>query len=707
MNSTTPSIGRRRRHRTGRQRGGEHLEGRIVLACAALPFTTTVRSKEVDFDQCYSQSFTDDDEMDWAINVYYTEQNSDDNEAECDGADAADSNSDGVPDRCEHALPNVDNGGNNVEAIAMANEVQSTIQFYLDRNLDFVPAGEDEVNVFIAEDPRGGGIVGTNGLYADDELVADSDDLWKRLLAVHEMQHMVQKEYDSGVDWTLYGEGVARATEDRFDTTLDADTGHLFLPQFNGVMTNAGGIRTNDLLSLSYDSMAWWTWFMDQYRVGGGIDPPATNANDIGWDALRDVYQAIETDPTNEFAMIQQAITDRGGDFRDDFIDYTLALYAHKYNPSYPRLDFQDTHLVSSSSAFSVHRTHAGGPAVATDSVAMNPRSSEYWEFSPASQCEYTAFDFDGNGQDYGFSIMTVDGGTLQNRWTSQSSGWVRTVRTADLDRIVGVVTAVDTGGTVDVGHGCVQPTIQIVSPTTSNHKMIGRANNPRTFIVRLDVDGKDGSAVAGLTADAFNVAVRKTIDGVGGAQIPAEIVNAAYVQEDYWLLVQAPDEAAGAETGEFYDLIVSLGSQVDTELSSLLYVERTQDVTLVLDHSGSMGGTTGKIEAARNAATMMVDELADDDQGAFVAFDTDADLRVGLDLVGSGSQRTDLRNAIAAEVPAGATSIGDGMQTAATEHAADGIDINMCSFVLLSDGMENEDALWEDVESDVVDNGC
>ena len=46
-------------------------------------------------------------------------------------------------------------------------------------------------------------------------------------------------------------------------------------------------------------------------------------------------------------------------------------------------------------------------------------------------------------------------------------------------------------------------------------------------------------------------------------------------------------------------------------------------------------------------------------------------------------------------------------MITAASEHDANGVADNMCSFVLLSDGYENTAPLWEDVRPDVVDNGC
>jgi hypothetical protein len=57
--------------------------------------------------------------------------------------------------------------------------------------------------------------------------------------------------------------------------------------------------------------------------------------------------------------------------------------------------------------------------------------------------------------------------------------------------------------------------------------------------------------------------------------------------------------------------------------------------------------------------------------------------------------------------VPLNFTSIGDGMLTAANEQDAHKNPANMCSFVLLSDGYENEPQFWADVKPQVVDNGC
>lgn len=656
-------------------------------ACS-LPRTRTIRGKSVTFDQCYQRSFNHNGTA-YSVDVYYTETNTAANQAQC----TADEN---AANRCEHALPNNDDGnGDNVEAVAMADEAEFAVRFYDDRNLNFLPAGNTTMNVYIAEDPRVGGIINGDGMYADDDWMI-GDQLAKRLLALHEIHHLVQTQYDDLIGWNdFYGEGNARAIEDRADPTLDADLGHLFIPEVNGILGSDAN-RAADLTTINYRSVLWWTWLWDQYRQPADAEPV------IGWNALRDFYLELKTE-SDQWKAVRDFISAQGSNLTDDFIDYTLALYAYRFNPGDPRLTYLDNEIRNNTTGLSNHSVFNSGPAFTTVNQPMNPRSSRYWEYNPASQCDYIAFTFDGNSDTYGFSLMTVDGGVLQNRWTSVSSAWARTVRSSDLDRVVGVVTALDTANSATVGHGCVSPTINIKDPTTAKFEMVGLADNPRKFIVRVDVDGEDGSGVAGLVASDFGVALQPA---GGGAAIPADILNATYVQDDYWLLVQAPGDGDGAQNGLFYNLTVTLGSQSDTENSAVLYVERTQDVVIVLDRSGSMGGSTGKIEAARNAAALLTNELAGNDQGGFVAFDQNSFLRVNLDEM-TAPHRTAMESSIAAETPGGSTSIGDGMVTAAQEHDANGIADNLCSFVLLSDGHENEAAFWADVQAQVVDNGC
>ncbi|MCA9866121.1 MAG: VWA domain-containing protein [Anaerolineales bacterium] len=661
---------------------------RSPSACST-PTTQNIRGKNVIFDQCYQRNFSHGG-TNYSIETYYRETTNATNTAQCTAAE-------NTAGRCEHELSNNDDSnGDNVNAVAMAAEAETAMRFYHDRGLDFLPGSSTTLQIYIAEDPRLGGTPTTGSIQIDDENIDNNDVLNKRLLAFHEIQHLVQYNYDTATGWQdFFGEGIARTIEDRVDTTLDADTGHLFIPEVNGILGSDAN-RTSDLSTINYRSVLWWTWLMDQYRTGAEVAPVQ------GWDALLDFYTELNTD-ASQVNAVRDFISAQGSSFREDFIDYTLALYAYRFSPADPRLTYLDNEIRNNTSGLSGHSVITTGPSFSTVTTSMNPRSSRYWEFNPASQCDYTTFSFDGNGTNFGFSVMTVDGGVLQNRWTSWSNNWARTVRTADLDRAVGIVSAVDQSGTVDVGRGCVDPTLIIKSPTSAAAEMVGNANNPRKMIVRLRVQGADGSSVAGLLASDFTVQLR--LAG-GGPLLPATIINSAYVQDDYWLLVRPPKNTDGAQNGQFYDLIVSLGPQSDTENSAVLYVKRTQDVMIVLDRSGSMT-TANKIQAARNAANLFVNELAGDDQAGYVAFDTDADLREPLAQLNVGGHRQDIEDAIAAEVPLNLTSIGDGMRTAADEHDAHGIPANLCSFILLSDGYQNEPESWADVQAGVVDNGC
>jgi hypothetical protein len=128
----------------------------------------------------------------------------------------------------------------------------------------------------------------------------------------------------------------------------------------------------------------------------------------------------------------------------------------------------------------------------------------------------------------------------------------------------------------------------------------------------------------------------------------------------------------------------------------------------IVIDRSGSMNDNN-KIDAARKAAGLLANELADADQGGLAVFQEFGILRLGLGLLGAGpaSHREALEAAIAAEPALGGTSIGSGLVVAADEQDAHGLATHACAFVLLSDGMEIEEPHWDQVQAGVIDNGC
>lgn len=661
-----------------------------VVSCTGST-SATLRNKLVDFDQCHRQTFVKNGTT-YTIRVWYTEQNTPANQNRCTAMEGA--------ARCEHAISNVDNAdGDNLTAVAVANEAASALGFYIDRGIGFPPAGQTTLTVYIGEDPRTGGVIDAMSMYWDDDSVDSNDVLWKRLLAYHEMMHLIQDVYDdtSGGWGAWYGEGIARAIEDRVDAALDADTGHFFIPQLNSLMSTVTD-RTASSEMVSYPSFLWWTWLFDQYRGSGDVEPV------IGWDAIRDFYIKLGAS-TDQIKAVRDFVSGRGGNLDKDWLDYSLSLWAYKRSPSDQRLTYLDTEIRNSGNAMTGNTIISGGPAfnpnVSTPMV--NARSVQYFEMPVASQCAYTTYRFDGQGKNFGMSVLTATAAGLRDRWSAITSGvWTRTVATVGLTSLTGAVSGLSDTGSVKVGYGCVTPTISIERPTTAAFEMVGTPAKPRRFIVQVKVTGPNGEPIAGLTKDAFAASFGPL---GGGTAINATVVQGSYVQDRYWLLVQAPNAATGAQNGTFYDLRVALGSQTATQLQSVVYLERAQDEVIVLDRSGSMSDAN-KIDAARKAATLFTEELSASDQGGYVSFDTDATLDVPLKPV-DAAQRAVMEAAIGAATPGAFTSIGDGMLTAAQAHDANRDPRHVCGFVLLSDGYENEAQFWADVKSQVVDNGC
>ncbi|MFQ5744543.1 MAG: VWA domain-containing protein [Acidobacteriota bacterium] len=662
--------------------------------CADIPLTTSQDGRDFVLDECYTHQFDYAGDT-YTVSVFYTEDPTIQDEVggvtQCEADELQD---------CEHALEVLDSDGdgNNDYAVQVAEQIEIMVPYYLNRSLPVIENTTD-FYVQIAEETGNGFILVPNGLQLDDDYVETTNILKVRGNAFHEGQHLVQDKFNTTIGWqTWFTEGIARTAQDRTDADYDALTSSNYLNQFDNVLVNSTGVREKDILTIKYDATTWWTWFMDQYAAPGESEPG------IGWEAIRDFYDEVEAETNHSLDALEDYVAAQGSTFEEDFIDYTLALYAYEYNPADPRLAFLDAEVNSQTDGLKNYDQVGGAFAFTEENVVVQPRSSVYYEHNPGGQCDFVAFTFKNNAATQAFSVMTVDSaGTLVDRWTTRSSEWTRTVNADGLDRVVGVITGLD--GPADdemtIGRGCVTPELQIKRPTTNALAYVGEADNPRQFLVRLGVTGKNGSGVAGFTKDDFTVQISD-----GGTSIEANVVNALYVQDDYWLLVQAPHQQEGAETGQFYDLSVELTSSIsDTQPLAVLYVERTLDKLIVLDRSGSMADG-GRLEAAQNAAVLMTYELDESDQGAYVPYSDDAVVEEPLALMQPG-QLFNMAAAIQSTTASGSTSIGDGLLAAADEEDALGLADHACVLVLLSDGYENEPELWADVEDQVTDNEC
>jgi hypothetical protein len=656
--------------------------------------TTQIGGVTATLDQCYELPINYLGK-DYTFRIYYTETQ--------DPKDVAQCQNQGLPPLfCSHELPNQDDAnGDNTFVVALRPEIEQAFLWQNNHLMPVLRPNKTVLTAYVRSIPGAEGYtVLPDNFFVSNGLLTNADILRIRSAVHHEMHHLGQMQFVDmlGKGFFFSGEGIAYAIEDRVDPLVDSEPWSRFRTGVEQEVLTSEANRTTDLATLQQPSLLWWTWLLDQYRK-----PFETDLSQ-GWASLREFYVDLASAP-DELTALETYLSSKGSSFAKDFVDYTLAMYAYPFHPADPRLDFldQETHQYLPNGL--IGHTVIQGGGYGMELPVMNPRSVRYWEFRPASECEFLEFAFSGNGLPYGFSVMTVDDDMLVSRWTSLASSWSRALYSANLDRVVGVVTSFASSGIVDLQRGCVEASLEIESPNASQPRHVGPATNPQNFIVRVRAQ-LGTQPLAGLLASDFSVQLQASD---GSASLPAPVLSGAYVQGDYWLMVRAPEAGDGAVTGQTYDIHVDLSSLSDVEPDAVVYDQLVQDTVVVVDHSGSMGFSTGKMEAAINAANLLINELADDDQGGLVVFDETPSIGGAMEPAGSGpaSHRESLLAYLATVVSDGETAIGGGMDMAAELHDAGRVETHPCRFILLSDGQETTEPYWKDVKDKVLDNGC
>ena len=99
---------------------------------------------------------------------------------------------------------------------AIATEAAGALNFYLDRNLSPIGAGT-ELNIYVGEDPRGGGVIYPNSLYWDDELVDNGDTSYGGRWVVNPSGGLISKGHPLGAT------GLAQCAEMTWQLRGDAE----------------------------------------------------------------------------------------------------------------------------------------------------------------------------------------------------------------------------------------------------------------------------------------------------------------------------------------------------------------------------------------------------------------------------------------------------------------------------------------------------
>ncbi len=538
----------------------------------------------------------------------------------------------------------------------------------------------------------------------------DATDAPIRKTTHHEMFHTIQKNHlcdvsscgnsIGGTFGTWVSEGTARCMDDRLYADLDAAT---FGGSFGQECGNTMATPTTSLLSRSYDACLFWSYCCE--RFGSTLTEPQR-----GVDFMLAFWEKISANGSTDAVT---ALRDTLSDFKADsldipFRDYAIAVYTHGLNL---------TGIANSSLYKFVDEQQNGDPSYGTvpvtavvfpTSAAVNVSAyaSKYYQatVTPGTSCQAVGFHATSDNQ-AGWAVVGINS-TNQVKVLSSGSGteYGRTIivtNTNNITKFAAIVVGYDEAINVDYDFAKGIPGISIIRPTSVKQVFPGPAGTPGRFLARvyvtgpveLEPDGVGTRSILGLEAADFTVTV--------GA-VAATVLSAAYVGGEYWLVCQAPLQAADGA----YNLTVQLCDNVSTTSnSSVLYGAITINHVITVDRSGSMAepAANPKLNAAKVAGKLYVDAVSDNDRVGVIRFngngincDDDADLLEALDLGSALNQRTDCKNDIEALSASGKTSIGDGLWKSQDQLDLFPAGTDLHQIVLLSDGMENEARYWD-----------
>jgi hypothetical protein len=538
-----------------------------------------------------------------------------------------------------------------------------------------------------------------NHLEVDASFVSQSDTsesqrLQNEATPLHELFHRVQYKYDKSDEGNWAVEGQAKFMEDEVFADLDNVAGTQYQIRSNGYLANPNW----DVTTASYNASLFWKYFSERY--GAATDEP-----ERGVDAIRRFWEAGEAPGVSNEASVNGALDLLGHPsvtFEDVFSDWIAANYTKDLatlpDPKYGYLD-DDGGNVYSSVPKTINTSIDAGDYTTSANQSVVAWGAKYYRVTPTAACGAINFDFSLDSGAPVYHVLTIKDGALVDDWTSTSNDWSKTVINDDYDEVVAVVGGNGAATQVDVSYGCVDLSLNIVVPTTTDPAFVGSILDPGKFLVRLEVTSPQNIKIEGLNAQDFDISV-------GAAS--ADIILGAYVQSQYWLLVQAPTQSLAGD----YDLTAAYGAASDSETAAVRYLTIISDNMLVIDRSGSMT-TNDKIGAAKNAARLYTDATEDNNMLGLVSFNGDLtepneDATLDYDLTTVNSTvRSDIKTAINGLVASGFTSIGDGLYMALGRLDALGDPAHTCAMTLLSDGMENEARFWADIQTDVVDSDC
>jgi hypothetical protein len=526
----------------------------------------------------------------------------------------------------------------------------------------------------------------------------------------HEMFHRVQFAHDPdwAATWTNSGwvyEGTARNMEDVAYANIDTWANCLSAPfsycdEVNDYLASAHLDITS--FGMRYESNLFWTFFREQF--GANLAEPQR-----GVDALVELWEQMATAESVAAVNNTLAVLSPGTTFDDAFRQFALANWTKDLtgvpDASY---NYADEDQAGNPAPYGPLVPANGGTIITGTPATWNAQginryAARYYSATPhASNCPVVTANFHRTaGSTTFYHVVTQNGSAFKTHVEGSGGDWTQSFLNDGITRIVAIVGGQSSSSTVNVTLSCANPVIDIELPSQLAPEFVGAFGSPDNFVAQVSVNNGSptGPIVAGLTNADFKVEV-------GG--LPALVVGGGFVQEQYFLLVDTPNQPANGP----YDLEIFLEApgtatilDSDLEADAILYDNTNSDHVIVTDVSGSMGWDN-KLIAAKNAANLFIDATNSSEGLGLVSYDHNVVNTLGIQFA-TLPQRNSAHTQVNAYAPGGATSIGDGLNQAVTLRSGSPTGNTRCQFTLLSDGMENSAAYWADVQAAVVATGC
>ncbi len=595
-----------------------------------------------------------------------------------------------------------------------------------------------------APDGNGGcdnGLAPLSSIRLPTSVYADESDSCINMITGHELFHHVEFAYAEQIGGSGCGgiwgntvcEGQARAMQDKIYTVLD------FLPSasctapYLGQVNNFLGDTNQSIWLASYDAALWWTYLTEQYGTikqepGLGVDfltlwwGQAVAAGLQGADAMAitDATIKLFAPSHNIYSAFQNfTIANLVKDFDLSNVSADF-LNRYSYRDEDPAGGFNMMNYNDVSIDFELGPVGQGQEA--TQLVGVQYFGARYLRADISScpankiiQLKIDAADTTTSGADAitSYGVIINRNGRPQEFYKKYDVDWTITTfqPSNQYDELYLVIAPVAGfwAGNITVSCQAPQSNFDVDLPLAgaSRPHYGGSANNPGTIAVAVAPNntGPDGTTpVGGLSALQFEASI--------GDQT-AEILDVVPDGDGYLLhLLLPPQVADGA-----YPLEIRAGEAVETLDDAVVYAEAVPtEVIVAIDTSATMvfPPDGAKIDAVQDAGLHLLQQLDGVEAVGLVAFSGDGtepniDGRILAPLATADTtHRNRIRvalNALSANV-SGSSAIGDGLMTSYQMFLADGDPQRNRHTVLIVDGPENEQDLWQDIRETIVDSG-